>query len=48
MPMKQGESYSCPDPDCGCEITVVRGAQKSKGNHQHFCCCGREMNLKLK
>ena len=26
MAFKQGEIYRCPDPNCGCEITVTRGA----------------------
>jgi len=26
MAFKQGEVYKCPDPNCGCEITVTKGA----------------------
>jgi len=26
MAFKQGEVYKCPDPQCGCEITVTKGA----------------------
>jgi hypothetical protein len=48
MALKQGETYSCPDQDCGCEITVTREARRSQGVHDHRCCCGREMQLKPK
>jgi hypothetical protein len=27
MALKQGEKYRCPDPNCGCEIEVTKGAQ---------------------
>jgi hypothetical protein len=46
MALKQGEIYSCPDPDCGCEISVTKGAKKNSGVHIHLCCCGREMSMK--
>lgn len=26
MAFKEGEVYGCPDPECGCEITVTNGA----------------------
>lgn len=29
MPFKKGEVYVCPDEDCGCELTVTKGAPES-------------------
>jgi hypothetical protein len=44
MALKQGEVYRCPDPDCGCEMTVTKGASPGKGgNLNPRCCCGKEM-----
>lgn len=44
MAFKQGEVYRCPDLECGCEITVSKGAAPSKGGSQNpRCCCGKEM-----
>ena len=44
MAFKEGEKYRCPDPDCGCEILVTKGASPGKGgNHKPRCCCGKEM-----
>ena len=44
MPFKKGEVYRCPDPNCGCEITVTKGAPAScNGQSQPRCCCGRDM-----
>jgi hypothetical protein len=44
MALKQGEVYKCPDPKCGCEITVTKGAQPGGGGNQApRCCCGMEM-----
>lgn len=44
MALKQGEIYSCPDPSCGCEITVTKGAPPTCGGTQTpRCCCGKEM-----
>src|SRR5207249_4180231 len=31
MALKQGEVYRCPDPECGCEVTVTRGAAPREG-----------------
>ncbi len=31
MALKEGEVYKCPDPNCGCEITVTKGAWPGKG-----------------
>ncbi len=44
MPLREGEIYRCPDPNCGCEITVTKGAPPDcKGNEQPRCCCGKQM-----
>jgi hypothetical protein len=44
MALKEGEMYKCPNPDCGCEITVTKGAQPGGGGNQApRCCCGMEM-----
>ncbi len=44
MALKKGEVYRCPDSDCGCEITVTKGAPADcKGKEQPRCCCGKEM-----
>ena len=42
--MKQGEVYKCSDPECGCEVTVTKGAAPGKGSNLNpRCCCGTEM-----
>lgn len=43
MPLVVGERYRCPDADCGCEITVTRGAPGRCGDRNPTCCCGRTM-----
>ena len=44
MALKEGEVYKCPDPNCGCEITVTKGAPPGKGGElAPRCCCGKEM-----
>jgi len=44
MALKEGEVYKCPDSDCGCEITVTKGAEPGAGGNQApRCCCGKEM-----
>ncbi|MDJ0464593.1 hypothetical protein [Streptomyces sp. H27-C3] len=44
MAFVQGEVYRCPDPDCGCEITVTKGAAPGHGGDQvPTCCCGHRM-----
>lgn len=49
MPLKQDERYRCPDPQCGCEIQVTKGAPPTcKGNIKPRCCCGKEMELVTK
>lgn len=44
MAFKKGEKYRCPDPNCGCEIEVTKGAPPTcAGKENPRCCCGREM-----
>jgi len=44
MPFKKGEVYKCPDPQCGCEITITQGAAATcKGTQPPRCCCGKDM-----
>ena len=44
MPLNKGERYRCPEPSCGCEIEVTKGAPEScHGTAQPRCCCGRDM-----
>ncbi len=44
MALKQDEVYRCPDPDCGCEVTVTKGVAPGKGGNQNPCCsCGKKM-----
>ena len=46
MALNDGETYSCPNPDCAAEIRVIRGAKPSctKADAPR-CCCGSEMML---
>ena len=47
MVLKQGEVYRCPEPNCGCEITVTRAAAPGQGGNQNpRCCCGKGMQEK--
>ncbi len=44
MAIKEGEVYKCPNPNCGCEITVTKSpAPGSGGDQPPRCCCGKEM-----
>jgi hypothetical protein len=43
MALKKGETYRCPDEDCGCEIAVTKGPALEGGNQHPRCCCGMEM-----
>jgi hypothetical protein len=43
MALKEGEVYKCPNPNCGCEITVTKGAGPGGGDQPPRCCCGKEM-----
>ncbi len=39
MAIKEGEIYRCSDPECGCEIRVIKGAAEGKGDDRTLCCC---------
>ena len=44
MALQKGEVYRCSDAECGCEITVTKGAAPGKGgNEAPRCCCGKSM-----
>ena len=44
MALQEGEVYRCPDEDCGCEITVTKGAAPGHGGDSNpTCCCGHVM-----
>ena len=44
MAFKQGDVYKCPDAECGCEVTVTKGAAEDQGGDQApTCCCGHTM-----
>jgi hypothetical protein len=44
MALRTGELYRCPNPSCGCEIQVTKGAQPGGGGDKMpRCCCGMEM-----
>lgn len=43
MAMREGEIYHCTMEDCGCEITVTRGAGPGGGDDAPVCCCGEPM-----
>ena len=44
MPFVKGDRYRCPDPECGCEVEVTKGAAPGKGGAQSpRCCCGKEV-----
>ncbi len=47
MAWKEGEVYQCPNPDCGCEVTVTKGPKPGQGGDQApTCCCGNTMQKK--
>lgn len=47
MAWQQGEVYQCADPNCGCEVTVTKGAKPGQGGNQPpTCCCGKPMQKK--
>ena len=47
MALKHGEVYQCPDPSCGCELTVTKVPQGGSGGDQPpRCCCGNAMQKK--
>ena len=43
--MRRGDTYQCPNPDCGCEITVTKGSSmpESDAELEPKCCCGEHM-----
>jgi hypothetical protein len=44
MPFREGEVFRCPDPACGCELTVTKGAPPDCPGHENpTCCCGKAM-----
>lgn len=44
MAFHEGDIYRCPDPECGCELTVTKGAAPGKGGDRSpTCCCGMTM-----
>jgi hypothetical protein len=44
MAFREGEVYRCLLPDCGCEVTVTRGANPGQGGDRNpTCCCGQTM-----
>ncbi|MGH9417000.1 MAG: hypothetical protein ACRD01_10260 [Terriglobales bacterium] len=44
MALREGETYTCSDPNCGCEIEVTRGCHAGESHVQEpRCCCGKEM-----
>ncbi|WP_461084979.1 hypothetical protein [Streptomyces deserti] len=44
MPFREGEVYRCPDPACGCELTVTKAAPPTcTGQLSPTCCCGKTM-----
>lgn len=45
MALQKGERYRCPNEECGCEITVTRGAGPQGGEEEPRCCCGEAMEL---
>lgn len=48
MPIASGEIYRCSDPECGCEIQILRGPEihrmEDEADIQIIrCSCGLEM-----
>ncbi|MCX5302728.1 hypothetical protein OG304_04580 [Streptomyces sp. NBC_00160] len=43
MAFREGEVYRCPE-NCGCELTVTKGAPETcRGQQSPTCCCGKTM-----
>jgi hypothetical protein len=42
--MKAGETFRCSNPDCGCEVTVVKEPRQPIRSAPR-CSCGRDMEL---
>ena len=44
MAWKEGDVYKCPDPECGCEVTVTTAPLPGQGGDKALtCCCGQTM-----
>jgi hypothetical protein len=44
MAFKDGQVYRCPDPACGCEVTVTKGSPPTcQGTLNPTCCWGMTM-----
>ena len=43
--MRKGDTYQCPNPDCGCEIQVTKGSSMPEDGVELApkCCCGEHM-----
>lgn len=42
--MRDGETYRCPDPNCGCEVRVTKGAKSgAQSDAAPTCGCGKKM-----
>jgi hypothetical protein len=39
--MQVGQRYRCQNPDCRCEVEVVKASMETTTNPR--CCCGVEM-----
>ncbi|PVZ09032.1 hypothetical protein [Actinomycetospora cinnamomea] len=46
MAFREGQVYRCPEPSCGCEVTVTKGAPADcSGDQNPTCCRGHVMEL---
>lgn len=46
MAFREGQVYRCPEPSCGCEVTVTKGAPPDcAGDQSPTCCRGHVMEL---
>ena len=36
MALQKGEKHRCPDPNCGCEIEVTKGAKLGAGGNVKY------------
>jgi hypothetical protein len=44
MALQEGARPHCPDLQCGCEIHVIKDAQRGSGGNLHpRCYCGKDM-----
>ncbi len=42
MAMKMGDTYTCSNSECGCQVQVTRSAKPGSDENPR-CCCGKEM-----